>query len=421
MADEQQPSSSPLDSDFLMTALAEGQRIDEPVDPHFVDSTEDDYGRLSESSDASEDDLSAGPGEDHSPAFGADPVGSAPVGPGELSDRQKTGLEVLGRGGSSGPVATAIYDTGGYGYDDDPAGTAGAEEAEADGDHDGAEHIDPVDAGAGAGAPPTTTPGAGKRRGKQKSPRARIGMLVGATIALVLVVGLMVKACMPSGNEPTAAKAPPFTTATTAASATATEGPAVADGPIPIESAEGVGCQPGSTNGMSAFDDNPDTAWVCVVKTSKDAAKTPVPKMLRVKFKGSFIVVGVSLIPGFERKNADGSDEWIKHMVVSEIAYTFNDRKSNGDCCTRYTQPTLSLRSGARTAINPPLLASGLVIDINKYAAPAGSAGTAGGPTQGPDTNAAVPTFGAPQPGKEASSPSDFAVSAIVIYGHKPA
>lgn len=409
-------SASPATA-FLADAFTADPAIDDTVDPAFIEDTDAEYGQPVLDDTAGEiehrdpyassdpgpmyDDLSVDPETDSfessAPAWPdaeavseGEPAPPAAPDDVELRERQAEALEELGRGAPLGGIGASIYDRDDdddseYGVAQEPASIASASDA--------ADSI-------------KSTP---KRQNplQHLSPRGRLGAIIVIAVVILIVVGALAGSCGSSGDEPaaqtTGAGYKPATTQ--AAPPSQPGGVAAGDAPIPIKSAEAEGCQPGSTRAMNAFDTQGNDAWVCVLKTRN------VPgQFVRVKFDGAYIVTGVSIVPGFERKNADGSDEWIKHQTAAKVSYEFNDPKA-----IRYTQPTLSLRSGAQTPINPPLLASAMVVTVLQFGTPGGNSGGAGAPieTTTPDLGAG-PTPDASRP------PADFAITSIVVYGRKP-
>ncbi|WP_280454005.1 hypothetical protein [Nocardia brasiliensis] len=153
-------------------------------------------------------------------------------------------------------------------------------------------------------------------------------------------------------------------------------------------------CPAGSTDPALAFDADPATAWMCVRVYGIDG------QILTVKLDHPYVITRMSIIPGWLRQNADGSDEWIKHRVVTKLRYTFDDPAH-----TSIEQPTQNTRDEVVTAITPPVLASTIQITIQSTTAPTGSE------QQGPGMNVG------PTPANNANS-SDFAVSSITVTGH---
>ncbi|WP_141717821.1 hypothetical protein [Nocardia altamirensis] len=153
-------------------------------------------------------------------------------------------------------------------------------------------------------------------------------------------------------------------------------------------------CPAGSTDPTLAFDTDPATAWMCVRVYGIDG------QVLTIKLDHPYVITRMSIIPGWLRQNSDGSDEWIKHRVVTKLRYTFDDPAH-----TSIEQPTQNTRDEVVTAITPPVLASTVQITIQSTTAPTGAE------QQGPGMNVG------PTPTNNTNS-SDFAVSSITITGH---
>ncbi len=142
--------------------------------------------------------------------------------------------------------------------------------------------------------------------------------------------------------------------------APADPGASAADGPIGIKSAASR-CTAGSTDPMQAFDTDVNTAWMCVPAYGVPGT------VLRVEFDNWYVVTGVSIVPGWNRVNPDGSDEWLKHKTAATVEYQFNDPDE-----TRLTQQTKNLRDEVVTPVQPPVLASAMTITITEFGTPTG-------------------------------------------------
>lgn len=233
---------------------------------------------------------------------------------------------------------------------------------------------------------------------------------LGAIAAVVVVVLAVVVLVLPGGEQEKSATTAPTTPAYSvptvtaqppASSAPADPGMPGADGPIGIKSAASR-CTAGSTDPMQAFDSDVNTAWMCVPAYGVPGT------VLRVEFDNWYVVTGVSIVPGWNRVNPDGSDEWLKHKTAATVEYQFNDPDE-----TRLTQPTNNLRDEVVTPVQPPVLASAMTITITEFGTPTGPvADTTTIPGQGGVIASDTPKTG---------DLKDFAVSSISIIGHRAA
>lgn len=231
---------------------------------------------------------------------------------------------------------------------------------------------------------------------------------VGAVSSAALVVFGVVSVVMSSGDDSNTSTAttttPPYTVPTiteTSAAPSAPPGTTGADGFIPIKGDPEARCTAGSTRTGQAFDHNDDTAWMCVPASGVPGT------VLRVQFDDWYLVTGVSIVPGWNRMNADNSDEWIKHMTAAVVEYQFNDKDE-----TRFTQPTENHRGLVQTPIDPPILASAMTITIQEFGKPTGAVpNTTTLPGKGATIASDTPVTG---------DLKDFAISTIDIIGHRP-
>jgi len=225
----------------------------------------------------------------------------------------------------------------------------------------------------------------------------------------VLVVVVIAAIALPWGQEdssPTnsAEDSPAFSvpTITESPSAPAPGGPApasAADAPIPIKRAESR-CTAGSTDPMQAFDNDLGTAWMCVPAYGVPGT------VLRVQFENWYVVTGVSIVPGWNRVNPDGTDEWIKHRTAATVEYQFNDPDE-----TRLTQVTNNARDEVLTPVQPPVLASAMTVTITEFGTPTGAvADVTTVPGQGGILASDKPVTG---------DLKDFAISSISVIGHR--
>ncbi|MCX5046256.1 hypothetical protein OG921_24090 [Aldersonia sp. NBC_00410] len=234
-----------------------------------------------------------------------------------------------------------------------------------------------------------------------KGAKGRTKLACVAGVAVVIVVGFMRIAGGEGGDQ---TEASPFVvvpgsgTEAPAASAgpgTASPAPSAGDHPLRPVSVSSR-CPAGSTDPMQAFDSDLDTAWECVRVYGIDG------QVLTVHLDHPYVITSMGIVPGWNKTNADGSDEWVKHRTVSTVKYGFDDTAHS-----TFTEQTQSVRDEVVTPITTPVLASVVQITILATAEPTGA-----GPGQG-DTGFAV----GPVPANEGGA-SDFAVSSITITGH---
>jgi hypothetical protein len=161
------------------------------------------------------------------------------------------------------------------------------------------------------------------------------------------------------------------------------------DGPIRVASAVSR-CPTGSSNPMLAFDQKMETAWVCVRAWGVDG------QILDIDLGGVFEISQIGIVPGWNKSNSDGSDEWQNHRTVAKVTYQFNDTNRS-----QWVQETRSARELVMTKTtgsdDAPILASHVKITINQ------TASTTGGQRSG-----------------DSESATDFAVSEIQIIGRVP-
>lgn len=244
-----------------------------------------------------------------------------------------------------------------------------------------------------------------KSRGINWSRRShRIAAAIAVAIPLVLILTLLTSGGGNDKSESTPAApaytVPTITKAAPSAAAPPSGTPDAADGPIGIKRADSR-CTAGSTNAMQAFDDELATAWLCV-----PAYTTGEGTVLRVEFDNWYVITGASIVPGWNKVNADGSDEWLKHRTVAVVEYQFNDPDQ-----TRLTQSTLNVRDDVVTAVDPPVLASAMTITIRETAAPTGPvADVTSAPGVGGIIASDPPVTG---------NLKDFAVSSFSVIGHR--
>lgn len=232
----------------------------------------------------------------------------------------------------------------------------------------------------------------------------RIGAAIGITTLVAGAVTLISTAGGDHDASPSSA-APAFTVPTVTEQAE--PGPGVdgprpgGDGPVGIKRAD-ARCTAGSTNPMLAFDNDLETAWMCVPAYGVPGT------VLRVEFDNWWVVSGACITPGWNRMNPDGSDEWVKHKTAAVVEYQFNDPDE-----TRITQDTANIRDEVCSTVQPVVLASAMTITIREFGTPTGVVADV----------TSVPGRGATLAGEEpaAGDLRDFAVSSFAIIGHRAA
>lgn len=234
----------------------------------------------------------------------------------------------------------------------------------------------------------------------------RLAAIGVAVVVVLVVVALVLPSSEDKDPSSTAASTPAYTVPTVVQSQPPSATPgnpsaAAADGPIGVKRADSR-CTAGSTDPMQAFDNDVNTAWMCLPAYGVPGT------VLRVEFDNWYVVTGVSIVPGWNRVNPDGSDEWFKHQTVAVVEYQFNDPEE-----TRLTQQTNNARDEVVTPVQPPVLASAMTITITEFGTPTGPvADTTTIPGQGGVIASDTPKTG---------DLKDFAVSSISIIGHRAA
>lgn len=230
----------------------------------------------------------------------------------------------------------------------------------------------------------------------------RIAAIAAAVIIVIIIVGLF----LPDGHDDSASTTtttPAYSVPTMTQSAIPSAEPGSAapgaDGPVGIKRAD-TRCTAGSTDPMQAFDKDTNTAWMCLPAYGVPGT------VLRVEFDNWYVVTSVCIVPGWLRVNADGSDEWVKHLTAQVAEYQFNDPDE-----TRLTQETNNIHDEVCTPIQPPVLASAMTITIREFGTPTGAvANTTTIPGQGGIITSDTPKTG---------DLKDFAISEIAITGHR--
>jgi len=372
--------------DAIADALMAAPELFDPVESEFAQASDSGYGEWS----ADEADGGAEPAAGDAPDAGDDRYNRA------LSDQEQADLDELGRmmASTDQPLLTASG-RGAYVQpdvdetdEDDTADKSGAGQ-----DH--ATQIEPASAPEGL---PTT----GRKRFDLSRRTHRLAAIGAAGAAVTLVAMLALPDHDDSGSAASSPASnpnfsvPTMTQSATAPTASLTPG---ADGPIGIKRADSR-CTAGSTDPKQAFDLDLNIAWMCVPAYGVPGT------VLRVEFDNWYVVTGVSIVPGWNRVNPDGSDEWVKHKTAATVEYQFNDPDE-----TRLTQETNSLRDEVVTAVQPPVLASAMTITITEFGSPTGAvADVTNSPGQGAIIASDTPVTG---------DLKDFAISSINIIGHR--
>ncbi len=373
--------------DVIADALLSDSALFDPVEPEFAEASDTGYGEWSESAS---DEYDQGALE-----HGA---GEAPAGDRynrELSDQEQADLDELGRMMSS--TDQPLLDPSGRGTYVNP----GADDSD----------LPPGDVALEGGETPPDSPADhaaelspdSPRRWPDLSRRSHRVIGIGAAGAAIALVAALTLGGTDGDNpaDTSTAGSPDFSvpTVTQSPAAPSTSAAASADGPIGIKRADSR-CTAGSTDPKQAFDLDLNTAWMCVPAYGVPGT------VLRVEFDNWYVVTGVSLVPGWNRINPDGSDEWVKHKTAATVEYQFNDPDE-----TRLTQQTNSIRDEVFTALQPPVLASAMTITITEFGSPTGAvADVTNSPAQGGIIASDTPVTG---------DLKDFAISSISIIGHR--
>lgn len=382
-------------ADLLADQFAGNPELVAPISEEFAAASDEGY---AEYSDPGFDDEPAG---DPEPA--ATPVASAPEGPRELTEAQQSSLDaledVMRRGRPSPLLASGgrgqyVHHDDGLDDDDEPDDSAGV----------------PADEGAAllaTGRAPWWKFGWFDKERRSH----RVGAIAAAAVIVVSAALLWPGS---NGHPPSPnPSASGFSVPTVTETAQATPGLAGspgADGPITIKRADDR-CTAGSTDPMQAFDNDVNTAWMCVpayLPKPPGAGQTiAAATILRVEFEKYYVVTGLCIVPGWDRVNPDKSDEWLKHLVVAVAEYQFNDPDE-----TRLSQTTDGIRRCVPTPVDPPVVASAMTVTIKELSSPTGQiVKTTPIPDHGATIASDTPVTG---------DLKDFAVSTISVIGHDP-
>ncbi|RFZ63222.1 hypothetical protein DE4576_04863 [Mycobacterium marinum] len=370
-------------ADAIADDLLADPELFDPVGAEFASNSDEGYGEWLPSV---EDSDSGGEGAGAHSSY--DPLGRRDR---DLTDEERSDLDELGRVMTGPADQTLLAGTGRGAYIHHDDGEAAPTRVDG-------HTVDALDSGDVTGDKPWWRPSwfDGSRRSHRWGAIAA-AVFVAFGVVLVLPSG--------GGDKPssTASTTPAYTvpTVTQSPSPGSPAAGAPADGPIGIKRADSR-CTAGSTDPMQAFDNDVGTAWMCVPAYGVPGT------VLRVEFDNWYVITGVSIVPGWNRVNPDGSDEWLRHKTVATVEYQFNDPDE-----TRLTQQTNNIRDEVVTPVQPPVLASAMTITITEFGAPTGPvADTRTIPGKG-----GVITSDTPKTGDL----NDFAVSSINIIGHRAA
>jgi hypothetical protein len=194
--------------------------------------------------------------------------------------------------------------------------------------------------------PPTIE--ATMRRLRARLPRSPVVLLLIAAVAAVLIILLLFASCGRSSNNQSLT----VITSSRPAADSAAPPPAATDDPIQVRSASSE-CPSGSTSAMDAFNGQEGKAWDCVRAYHIDG------QILTIDLGKSYQVTAISIVPGWDHVDPDGTDEWTKHRTAEKVSYQFDDPNQ-----TTYTQETLNRREAVTTKIDPPVAATQIVLTI---------------------------------------------------------
>lgn len=147
-----------------------------------------------------------------------------------------------------------------------------------------------------------------------KSPKVLIS---GMAIVVAIMVLVIVFKPRPDPTPPLVINAAPQTTPPAAAP------PKPADAPIKIEKAE-ARCPRGGQDANNAFDGHMETAWVCKMPYGPG-------QRLVIHLGKTYVVVKLTIVPGFNKFSADG-DEWTKYHTVTKVRWLFGPYDQTKPC-----------------------------------------------------------------------------------------
>lgn len=187
---------------------------------------------------------------------------------------------------------------------------------------------------------------------RRYGPRLRqpkVLLIIGVVIAVLLILLLI----FTSGSDNTASHGPlVITPSAQPAKPSTPQSGTPAGTQIKVRSAASH-CPPGSTSAMDAFKGQAGSAWSCVRAYHVDG------QVLTIDLGKSYQVDSISIVPGWDHVDPNGTDEWNKHRTAHRVSYEFDDPNS-----TTYTQETLDQRKPVVTQISPAVTASHLTLTI---------------------------------------------------------
>lgn len=254
-------------------------------------------------------------------------------------------------------------------------------------------------------------------------------------VGVVAVVTLGLAAAMISMQSSPTEAAPQAGTSTHAPVAPPPPAPALPmtnpadDVPIPFQASSPCP-QAGSGAAQNVASEDPTRAWVCMRDSDGQVLTLDMGKPMKV--------TAISLTPGWIGTDASGTDQWMKHRVVTRVQWIL----INGADRTVVTQDTKNAHGPVVQPMpsNGPdqgVLASKIQMIILQTSRPPADTPTTPAPGGGPangggflDSVLGAPLAGAPAPGVDPnfgtgegnSDPVDntVAISSIQIIGHPP-
>lgn len=115
-----------------------------------------------------------------------------------------------------------------------------------------------------------------------------------------------------------------------------------------------------------AFDGDLNTAWVCTRVNNKDG------QALQVDFGRQVTVGQIRVIGGFDATAPDGTDQWSKHRIVTQLEVWFPKDLRRPPV----TIDTSGVRDWRSVTLNPPATVSKLLIRVKETSEPPQSATT---------------------------------------------
>jgi hypothetical protein len=182
------------------------------------------------------------------------------------------------------------------------------------GDDHASQAADDPDPGAdedsGSGDTSHEPAGADKKPGANSMLRTRHLAVAAAFVVVALLAAIIVGKGATARNETSSDTAP--RPSAQAASAR--------DVPIDPLDVKAETCNGGSSDPKAAFDKDKKNAWKCL------APYHGVGTILWITLPDQYVITEVRVLPGFKAAALDGSDQWIKHRVVSSVNWRFDDK-----------------------------------------------------------------------------------------------